>query len=182
MIYFITAPACICLLLISFLFRFLDLPAFQQRWIHLIMPESARAACDVYNGNNFSFMWPPDYYGHLNLVIGRDKKVYYHNIFRPMDKNPCHHLKPDSTQINISEKDFKKCTINDLRSAINQERVRRSLGERFIVTFSFVEGSKWQDFITVLDLMDECGVKIYCLRDLTSTEEFAIKKMVASGL
>ena len=179
---FITAATCLCIILICLFCLPIDPLIVKETCIRFTMPESAQKACDKYNGSGFSFIWPADYYGHLNLVIGKDKKIYYHTLFRPLDENPCHHLNPDSTQINISHKDFKKCALNELKSVIKLEQGRHPIGESFIITFSFIEGSKWQDFISALDLMDECGVKVYCLRDLTSTEQSSVKKLVTSGL
>ncbi len=178
MIYFITAPVCICLLLIFAQYSYLNLPVFRERCLVIYMPGSVERACELQKEGNHERAWAADTYGHLNIVLSKNNRIYYHNIYRKIDENPCHHLTPDKTQIRIFKSDIKQCDLKELSTIITKEQGRRSVGYGFIVTFSFLNGVIYQDFISMLDAFDECDVRIYSIRELTSTERDAINSLM----
>ena len=178
MIYFITVPACICFLLIYTLYDYLNLPASKEKGRQIVMPGSIERQCELQKEGYHGWAWAADTYGHLNIILAKNGKIYYHNIYREIDENACHHLDPDKTQIRIFKSDIKQCDLKELSTIITKEQGRRSVGYGFIVTFSFLNGVIYQDFISMLDAFDECDVRIYSIRELTSTERDAINSLM----
>ncbi len=190
MIYLVIIPALLSISISLCLAQYIATPALWERTTTFYLPGSAQKACEesktreIYVDNQrcyncFSWSWPADVYGHLNLIVAKNHQAYYHNIYRPIDENPCHHLDPNKTQIPICETDIRVYAMHDLKNVIISEVKKQSQCDRFIVTFSFLDGAPYQDMVTVLDLMDECNVKIYCMRDLTSTEMHAMNNLSA---
>ena len=53
----------------------------------------------------------------------------------------------------------------------------RVASREFMVTFSFADGAKYEDFIKIIGAMQKYDVKTYSLRDLTSSEKSAVKSL-----